>query len=179
MPSRPESLFFHGFSLCNERELFEDKIDTSPFSVCGFSYGAIKAYRYAIESGKRVDKLQLFSPAFFQDKDTKYKRMQLMFYQKDREGYTKTFLQNCAFPSQTDLEPYLCEGTIEELRELLNYDWDQNALQNLIKNGTTLEIHLGRKDRIIDAQKALEFFRPFATVYFYNDYGHILKGNNT
>ena len=179
MPSRPETIFFSGFSLCNERELFEEKIDLSPFCVSGFSYGAIKAYRYALESGKRVDKLQLFSPAFFQDKDAKYKRLQLMFYQKDKAAYTHTFLQNCAFPSPFDLSAYYCEGTAEELKELLEFEWDEKSLQKMVKDGTTLEIHLGSKDRIIDAVKALEFFKPFATVFFYNEYGHILKGNDS
>lgn len=178
MTSRPEPLFFSGFSLRDERELFETLIDSSPFCVSGFSYGAIKAYRYARESGKRVDKLQLFSPAFFQDKDAKYKRLQLMFYQKDRQAYTVQFLQNCAAPSNVDLTPYLCEGSKTELQELLEYEWDAQGLQNLIKNGTTVEVYLGREDRIIDAGRALEFFRPLTTVYFYNHCGHILKGND-
>jgi len=178
MASRTEPLFFSGFSLGNERELFEEKIDPAPFCISGFSYGAIKAYRHATQSGRRVDRLQLFSPAFFQDKDAKYKRLQMMFYQKDREAYTKTFLQNCASPSPIDLSPYLCDGTPEELRELLEFEWDPEGLQKLVKNGTTLEVHLGADDRIIDAEKALEFFRPFATVYFYKNCGHILKGND-
>ena len=177
MASRPESLFFSGFSLQKERDLFEEKIDPSPFCVSGFSYGAIKAYRYATQSGKRVDRLQLFSPAFFQDKDAKYKRLQLMFYQKDQVAYTKTFLQNCAFPSSINLDAYLHNGTPDELRDLLEFEWDQTGLQNLVKNGTTLEVHLGSMDRIIDAEKALEFFRPLATVYYYKNCGHILKGN--
>lgn len=176
--SRPDPLFFSGFSLRNERELFADKIDNAPFSLSGFSYGAIKAYRYALTSGKRVDRLQLFSPAFFQDKDAKYKRLQLMFFQKDREAYTRAFLQNCAAPSSVELTPYCSEGSKEELQELLEYEWDPQGLQNLVKNGTTLEIHLGKRDKIIDTDKALEFFKPIATVYYYNDCGHILKGND-
>ena len=178
MQSRPDSLFFSGFSLCHEKELFAEKIDPSPFCIAGFSYGAIKAYEYTVQSGKRVDTLQLFSPAFFQDKDAKYKRLQLMFYQKDRAAYTQNFLQNCAFPSAVDLASCLCEGRADELRELLEYEWDPEGLKNLVKNGTTLEVHLGEEDRIIDSEKALEFFSPLATVYFYKRCGHILKGND-
>ncbi len=178
MPLRSESLFFSGFSLCGEDELFADKIGRAPFCVSGFSYGAIKAYRYACESGKRIDKLQLFSPAFFQEKDAKYTRLQLMYYHKDKDAYTRNFLHNCAAPAAVDLSPYYCEGNKEELQELLDYKWDAQGLQNLVKNGTTLEIHLGGRDRIIDAEQALEFFRPLATVYYYKEYGHILKGTD-
>ena len=176
MRSKPEYRFFGGFSLQGEAELFDTFKDPAPFCIGGFSYGAIKAYKYARTSGKRVDRLQLFSPAFFQDKDTKYKRLQIMFYQKDRAAYTQKFLENCTYPSPLNLDLYLGEATKEELEELLHFEWVADELQNLVKNGTTLEVHLGKQDRIIDAGKALEFFRPFATVYFYNDYGHILKG---
>ena len=60
--------FFSGFSLQNDEKFFREFIQESDFCVCGFSYGAIKAFEYTqqlLEEGKRVDTLQLFSPAFF------------------------------------------------------------------------------------------------------------------
>jgi len=176
MISKADPLFFSGFSLEGEAELFSEMIDVSPFTVSGFSYGAIKAFEYTVTSGKRVDRLQLFSPAFFQDKDAKYKRLQLLFFQKNTGSYINSFLKNCALPNHSDLTPYLKEGSYEELKTLLEYEWKPEHLQSLAKNGTTLEIHLGRQDRIIDAAAALAFFKPYATVYYYNHCGHILKG---
>ena len=43
-----------------------------------FSCRAIKAFEEVLNSNQRVDKLQLFSPAFFKLND-KFRRMQLMF----------------------------------------------------------------------------------------------------
>lgn len=63
--------FFSGFSLQNESYLFDSFIKNSDYTVCGFSYGAIKAFEYTIkqiENGNRIDTLQLLSPAFFRVK---------------------------------------------------------------------------------------------------------------
>lgn len=68
--------FFSGFCLANEQELFAPYLIRSDFTVAGFSYGAIKALKYAITCNERIDTLQLFSPAFFQDKDAKFKKLQ-------------------------------------------------------------------------------------------------------
>jgi hypothetical protein len=177
MPSGSEPFFFSGFSLAREATLFSDLLDPTPFCISGFSYGAIRAFEYARTSHTRIDKLQLFSPAFFQNKEPKYKRQQLLFFQKDRKRYIDNFLKNCAFPAKTDLTSYVQEGTSGELKALLEYEWLPESLQSLQKKGTTLEIHLGRHDRIIDAEAARAFFKPYATVYYYNHCGHLLKGS--
>ena len=39
-------IFKSGFSLKNEQTLFDEYINSSDYSVCGFSYGAIKAFKY-------------------------------------------------------------------------------------------------------------------------------------
>ncbi|MEJ2373489.1 MAG: hypothetical protein P8Y16_06825 [Sulfurimonas sp.] len=93
--------FFSGFSLKNEEYLFTPYIKHSDFTVCGFSYGAIKATKYvenSLEQRKRVDTLQLFSPAFFQTKDQKFKRLQLMSYKRDKEVYLENFINSCFEP---------------------------------------------------------------------------------
>ena len=65
-------------------------------------------------------------------------------------------------------------GTFEELEELLNYQWSEEKLQRLVDKGTIIEVYLGKVDKIIDSQKAKEFFRNFATVYYIKEKGHLL-----
>jgi len=166
-------LYFNGFCLKGEDELFcEYKIDND-LSVSGFSYGAQKACDYVIQSEKRVDLLQLFSPAFFQNNDKKYKRMQLMFFKKDATSYCKNFLQNCGLNGKQSAK-YFQMGLYEELEALLNYVWDKEKLQLLQKKNIRLEVYLGSDDKIIDAEAAKEFFKEFAEVYFIKNKEHIL-----
>jgi hypothetical protein len=167
-------VYFSGFSLENDDRLFEDLIDKSDFNVSGFSYGAIKAFEYVLNSDKRVDKLQLFSPAFFQNKDIKYKRLQLMFFNKNQEQYCNNFLNNVSSGSDIDLKPYLKIGKQNELEELLYYNWQKSDLEKLVKRDINIEIFLGKNDKIIDSSVAFEFFKEFGTVYFMKDKGHIL-----
>ena len=168
------SHFYSGFSLQNEKELFKEYLHTNSYEVAGFSYGAIKAFNFAINSKLRIDTLTLLSPAFFQDKDKRFKRLQLLSFKKDRQNYTKNFLKNCAYPCNKDLSSYLKEGSYEELDELLNFTWDENLLKELNKRSVNIEVHLGALDKIIDAKKAYEFFKPYATIYYYKNKGHIL-----
>jgi len=166
-------LYFNGFSLKNEEELFEEYREQSDFIVSGFSYGAIKAFEYTIQTEKRIDKLQLFSPAFFSDKDKKYKRMQLMYFKKDAKTYCDNFLYNSEFTSDL-IKKYFTMGTFEELEELLNYEWTQENMNILKEKNITIEVFLGANDKIIDAQKAVEFFREYGEVYYIKEKGHIL-----
>jgi hypothetical protein len=170
-------LYFNGFCLNNEEELFKDYIEKTDFTVCGFSYGAIKAFEYTvkqIKKNKRIDKLQLFSPAYFVNTNEKYKKLQLISFKKDELGYKKTFLKNIAYPKNIDLNSYLSEGSFEELELLLTYKWNQKNLEYLVDNKVKIEVYLGEKDKIIDACKAKDYFRQFAEVYFIKDAGHIL-----
>jgi transcriptional regulator of heat shock response len=166
--------YFSGFCFVNESELFDEYLENNDFTVCGFSYGAIKAFEEVLNSNTRVDKLQLFSPAFFQTFDDKFKRMQLMFFKKDANAYCENFLKNVASPTNQDISKYFNQDTIEELEELLNYEWNKEKLQKLVDNGTKIEVFLGGVDKIIDAQKAKEFFKDFATVYYIKEKGHLL-----
>lgn len=167
--------FYSGFCLKNEEELFNKFIIKNDFTLSGFSYGAIKAFEEALTSKKRVDLLQLFSPAFFQNKDKKYKRLQLMFFKKDASSYCNDFLKNIASPSAFDMSNYFQEGSYEQLDELLHYEWLEEKLQALIEKGTKVEVYLSSEDKIINSQKAKEFFVKFATVYYIKNCGHILN----
>ncbi len=166
--------YFSGFCFFDESELFDEYLEKSDFTVCGFSYGAIKAFEEVLNSNQRVDKLQLFSPAFFQTSNDKFKRMQLMFFKKDANSYCENFLKNVLNPTNKDISKYFQMGTFEELEELLNYQWSEEKLQRLVDKGTIIEVYLGKVDKIIDSQKAKEFFRNFATVYYIKEKGHLL-----
>ena len=166
--------YFSGFSLKDEKDLFNEYIIENDFTVSGFSYGAIKAFEYALNSDIRIDLLQLFSPAFFQCQDKRFKKAQMMFFKKDADTYCENFLENIAFPSKFDMNEYFEKGNIKELDELLNYNWDEEKLQKLLDKGTKIEVYLGDEDKIIDSYEAASFFRKFSTVYFMKNKGHML-----
>lgn len=166
--------YFSGFCFKNESELFDEYLISNDFTISGFSYGAIKAFEEAFSTKKRVDKLQLFSPAFFQNFDDKFKRTQLMYFKKDANAYCQNFLSNVIYPLQTDISKYFELGTIEQLEELLNYKWSEEKLQSLVDRGTKIEVYLGGVDKIIYASIAKEFFKNYATVYYIKEKGHLL-----
>ena len=167
-------MYFSGFCLKNENELFDEYLIKNDFTISGFSYGAIKAFEYALVTQKRVDKLQLLSPAFFNDKDTKYKRMQLIFFKKDNKTYCENFLNNCGL-NKLQSEKYFQMGSFEQLNELLYYIWDKDKLETLLKKGIKIEVFLGVDDKIINSNEAKEFFRNFGDVYYIKNMVHILK----
>ncbi len=83
--------FFSGFCLCNEKNLFKEFLQESEFCIAGFSYGAQKAIDYALNSNKRIDKIQLLSPAFF-DYNKKIIDLNLKAFEKNKNRYIKNFL---------------------------------------------------------------------------------------
>ena len=169
--------FFSGFSLQNEEYLFEEYINKSDYTVCGFSYGAIKALAYVekqLELGNRVDKLQLFSPAFFQTNNEKFKRLQMLAYSKNRLEYMKQFISLCFAPYEKKIVEFK-KTTKEELHELLNYKWSLHDLRCLTSKGLHVEVYLGGKDEIIDADGAKEFFLEVATVTYVKNANHFLQ----
>ena len=171
--------FYSGFSLSNDEQLFRPYLKSSKYCVAGFSYGAIKAFRQVLDSKTRVDRLQLFSPAFFQSRNDKFRRMQKMYYAKDKEAYLKSFFSSCFLPVQPDGSVLLTEGSSEELEELLSYEWKVDELKSLQERGIEIEVYLGSEDKIIEPQKAKEFFLPYATTYMINHAGHTLQTKTT
>lgn len=169
-------LYFSGFCLDGEKELFSEYIIENDYTISGFSYGAIQALEFAFNSAMmdiRIDLIQLFSPAFFNQKSDKYKRLQLIYFNKDQDKYCENFLENCGLKKEYK-DKFFKMGTAEELSELLNYKWDQNKLQMLIDNGTKIEVYLGENDKIIDSKQALDFFVNYSDLYYIKDKGHIL-----
>jgi pimeloyl-ACP methyl ester carboxylesterase len=168
-------LYFNGFSLQKEENVFDEYLMQSDLTVAGFSYGAQKAFEYVYHAKERIDRLILFSPAFFQTQKLSFIRTQLRYFEAGKEAYVKQFLANVTFPSNLDLSNYLKIGTREELEELLTYTWEKEKIQEILDRGITIEVFLGIEDKIIDAEVAFSFFSPLTTTYFMKDMGHILK----
>lgn len=171
--------FYSGFSLKGEEHYFSDYINRSDYTVCGFSYGAIKAFQHVkeqLELKKRVDILQLFSPAFFQTKDEKFKKLQLLGYRKNQDSYLREFTALCFSPYEKKIVEH-AKSSIEELEELLQYEWDMDELKELVRSGVKIEVYLGGRDAIIDAEGAREFFLQVATVTYIKDANHFLLTN--
>lgn len=168
-------IYFSGFAFRGEERLFAPWLIESDYAVAGFSYGAIRALEYALEHPGRIDRLLLFSPAFFQTRPERFVRRQLEAFRRDPGLYYRNFLENVAYPSKVDLSPYSSEGSEEELEELLRYRWEEEKLRELMERGVIVEVFIGERDRIINTKGALEFFTPLATAtYRFREAGHIL-----
>ena len=169
--------FHSGFSLKEEAHLFDEYILQSDFTLCGFSYGAIGALQACIESlksFKRIDTLQLFSPAFFQTKEEKFKRLQLRAYAADTEHYMRTFLRSAFAPYDAKVLHHK-ESSFSELEELLGYVWLEDELAFIVSKGVKIEVYLGGKDAIIDVEGAREFFLHYATLTYIKNANHFLQ----
>jgi len=167
--------FFSGFALQNEAHFFEPFLDKGRYTVSGFSYGAIKAMQEVLKRERRIDKLQLFSPAFFQEKSTKFKRLQMLGYSKDSSAYLQKFTENCFLPHATQSVEYTRHSR-EGLEELLEYRWSEEELSALKREGVEIEVYLGEKDSISDVSHAYTFFLPYATVTLIKGANHFLQG---
>ena len=170
--------FFSGFSLHEEAELFSGYLTQSAYTVAGFSKGAIDALEYCVAAEERIDLLQLISPAFFLDREAQFKEKQLEAFRKNSILYLKQFLRNIAYPLKKDLTPYLAPEGEDALQRLLDYPWEKEKLQTLKARGIRMEVYLGGRDKIIDPIAAMAYFKPYATVYFIKEGGHILDGQD-
>ncbi|DAB29303.1 MAG TPA: hypothetical protein CFH84_10175 [Sulfurimonas sp. UBA12504] len=169
--------FYSGFSLQNESHFFDSFILKSDYCVCGFSYGAIKALQVVKEqlvNGHRIDTLQLFSPAFFQTKTQKFKRVQTLAYIKNKDAYLEQFIGACFLPYKSSEVSYK-ETFAYELEELLEYKWLLSDLAWLRHKGVKIEVYLGGEDQIIDVNAAREFFLTTATVTYIKNANHFLQ----
>lgn len=166
--------FYSGFALRNDARFFEPLLNRSDYTVAGFSYGAIKAARYAAEANERIDTLQLFSPAFFQTKKESFRRLQMGGYLKDPEGYIRLFLDNCFAPCDSEAVEQ-GEHAPQELHELLTFTWSGELMETIRSKGTRIEVYLGLEDRIIDVEGAREFFIPYTTVTSIRGANHFLQ----
>ncbi|UFH60076.1 pimelyl-ACP methyl ester esterase BioV [Sulfurovum mangrovi] len=167
--------YFNGFSLQGEEAFFREFLIESDLCVSGFSYGAQQAFEYVYNTTRRVDRLILLSPAFFQHQKPSFLRTQLRYFKSGEEAYIKQFLANAAYPSEDDLSASLHTGTYEELESLLTYRWESEKISEILARGTTIEVFLGSEDRIIDAAAAFDFFARHAVTYLIKGAGHLLR----
>ncbi len=168
-------VYFNGFVLKGEEQFFSEEIVDTEQSVVGFSYGAQKAFEYALQSQKRIDRLILISPAFFQNHKKSFIQRQLRAFKEDEEVYKKTFLENVVYPSNLSLEAFVSQGSYEELEALLSYVWEEGKFQELINRGVKVEVFMGGSDKIVNAQKSFDFFSKLVPVYLYKESGHLLR----
>ena len=169
--------FYSGFSLKNDEHFFKEYVKDSVYTLSGYSYGDIKAFRYVkkqIEDGNRVDTLQLFSPAFFQTKSSKFQRLQTLAYSKNRDAYLLQFIDGC-FSPYTKKEIEHTQNTLDELEELLGFEWIIPQLQEMVDKGVMIEVYLGSEDRIIDVERARDLFLDVSTVTYIKNANHFLQ----
>jgi len=187
--------FFSGFCVDTDKDFFKDYIEKGEFVVAGFSYGAQKALDYVLNSTERIDKLQLFSPAFFEYNE-KIINLNIKAFQKNKETYIKNFLtkagidkwkmENDGGPKKSNdflglsgewkilkKEIKINECSEEDLMKLFTFEWEK------IKKikGIKIEIYLGGSDRIIALKKAFDFFKEFGDVYLIKNANHFLRNN--
>ncbi|WP_331775838.1 pimelyl-ACP methyl ester esterase BioV [Sulfurospirillum sp. 1612] len=167
--------YFSGFCFKGESKLFEDWLEVCDFCVAGFGMGAIDAFEYALQSETRIDKLQLFSPVFFQNRSEIFKKNQIERFLKNPDNYCSDFINRAQYPYHDDLSIYRKHSTKEVLKKALYYVWDQEQIKRLCERNTAIEVYLGGLDQILDTTAALEFFTPFADVYFMKNAGHLLR----
>jgi len=167
--------YFSGFSLANEEQFFSDYLIDSDYAVAGFSYGAQKALEYAYGTKERIDRLILISPAFFQNHKKSFVKTQLRYFKLDEESYKKEFLKNVVYPSTINLDDYVASGSYDELEALLTYVWEEEKIKILLNRGVKIEVFMGERDKIVDAEKSFEFFSKLLPCYLLKGKGHLLK----
>jgi len=173
--------FFSGFGFRNEKILFLEYLERGEYTIAGFSYGAQKALQEAlarVDRSMRVDKLQLLSPAYFDHLPKSKKSAELVAFAKNSELYMRFFYKKAAYPATLNLEKFKATPSLAQLRELLFFRWEREALQRLVDAGLEIEVFLGEQDKIVDTQKAKEFFVQYATCYTIKGAGHLLKGRD-
>ena len=170
--------FFSGFGFRNEKALFKEFLVQGAYNVAGFSYGAQKALETAkqkIKNGERIELLQLFAPAFFNNLPKPIKLKEIQNFAKNSGLYMHFFYKKALYPWQGNIEPFKAEPSLGELKELLFYQWKEEDLELLKGAGVKIEVYLGTMDKIVSFQEAKAFFQPYATIYTIKDAGHLLR----
>lgn len=177
--------FFGGFGFKDEVRIFEKILRdlgyfrANPYNICGFSYGAQKAVRFALESLKsnvRVNRVLLLSPAFFNDKDFAFKDAQIRAFAKNKALYMKAFYKNIGLKKGDEIYLREIEGLDSRiLEQCLRYEFKGDDLVFLRSKGVEIVVILGQNDRIIDSLKANDFFAQYGIVYLLKNANHLLN----
>jgi pimeloyl-ACP methyl ester carboxylesterase len=170
--------FFSGFGFKNEKALFKEILERGEFVVAGFSYGAQQALEYTLQKlqrSERVQKLQLISPAYFNELPKAIKLKEIQNFAKNPKLYMRFFYKKAAYPYKGDLKLFQREPELSELKALLFYDWEKEKLRRVVSSGVEIEVYIGEMDKIVDPVKTKKFFQEFGTVYCIKEVGHILR----
>lgn len=170
-------MYFSGFCLANEQELFDNLISHNDYTVSGFSYGAQKALEYVLYCKQRIDKLILLSPAYFEHSSVSFLRTQERYFIGQNINYMNQFYKNVAYPADDMIiRKYGTVGTAEDLQELLSYKWQAEKMQLIRSRGIEIEVYIGDKDKIVDSAKSLEFFTDLSdSLFLIKNAGHLLR----
>lgn len=141
--------------------------------VAGFSYGSIAATRYAL-AHEDVKRLILLSPAYYTHKDDEFRSVQLTAFEADSDLYALKLLKKSGLSAE-DGAKYGQQGTKEQLRELLYFDWNMAGLDELVQRGVSIEVFIGDNDRVVEPLVSKEFFEKFAKVYMLENKNHVLR----
>lgn len=169
-------MHFSGFCFDREEELFSRFSKKCFYDISGFSYGAQKACEEVLKrvnSGQRVQKLLLYSPAFFEDKTQTYKNLQISHFKKNKQIYIQNFLEKIG--ADDEIKKYFKEGDIEDLQALFSYRWDEKKLAFIQEKGVLIEVYLGGCDKIINVEATKDFFSSTSLVYFIKGANHCLR----
>lgn len=166
-------MFYSGFCLHGEESLFDMYLPAFGDFVGGFSYGSIGALKHALED-ESVKSLILLSPAYYAHKDREFKEAQLSAFRANPALYKQKLLKKSGLTDE-ERELYGQDGTVQELRELLFFDWSGEELTSLAKRGVRIEVFIGSGDRVVDPQPSHDFFVQFAKVYMLENKNHILR----
>ena len=177
--------FFGGFGFSDEVRIFEKILrdlgyfGANPYNICGFSYGAQKAVRYAIDllqSGKRVNRVILLSPAYFNDKDLAFKEAQVRAFAKNPALYMKAFYKNIGLKKGDEIYLREIKGLDSRiLEQCLCYEFKGAEMELLKSYGVEIVVILGENDKIIDSHKANAFFSQYGIVYLLKGANHLIR----
>ena len=167
-------MFFSGFCLSGEEGLFSEYFDSSSDAVCGFSYGAQKAFSYS-QKNPDIKRLILLSPAFYMQKTDEFREAQIGVFADNPELYRLKLLKKSGFAAD-EMTAYQADGTADALRELLYFRWDNEELNKLAMQGVQIEVYIGSKDGVVEPKPSYEFFKNcgLKTVWLENK-NHILR----
>lgn len=166
-------MFYSGFCLDGEEGLFDEYLPAFGDFVAGFSYGSIKAVRYALQNDS-VKSLLLLSPAYYTHKDNEFIEAQLAAFEADPALYKLKLLKKSGLKEEEG-ERYGKEGAIEELKELLYFDWRTAGLDVLKERGVKIEVFIGGGDRVVEPLPSQKFFEKYAKVHWLENKNHVLR----
>jgi len=101
--------------------------------------------------------------------------LQTISFAKNQDMYIQNFLNQVKYPCDINIEKYIKKSSSIELEELLNYEWDVKKIQALKDKNIDIEVYVGGDDKIINPNAVLDFFTPYANIYFIKNIGHLLR----